>query len=590
MKQLNKTAVSVSLILPVVSLVAPSCFFNRYFLPREFLFVVLTILVTGYYLFFEKKSNQPTLSLKTALIWGLFIGASILSTIGSADPQIAAGGAILFGTWGIAVILMKKLFKNVIDRTFFSHIALTTGFIQSCIVLVQCIRTFCANGYIWNASDRLLLIGTLGNPEYVAALLCMIIIIWWFNGNSKKKIETVAAVIITGTIVLCQSRGALIALALAVLVTYLFCVKKPSVKRWVQISTVGLFLVLILSVTVALWFDHSVPLARLNTIRGRVLLWVLSFPMISYTSGLGCGFNNIEYYVVHALFDIFKNPFFSGFTSQAAMVHRIHNEYLDFIVEGGIILGLCGGLVLFRIFTIIRTAGVNIDRGALGGLVFSLLFSFWSFPFHLVPTLFISGYCIACIIGIERNNVSIKIPFTRMYTGFIMVLLLVLSMLYYLPVLRADIIHRASRNLINNNASMDALQLINTIPLQAQSPVQKLTRIRLLYNELNIDEALVSCKELVSKAPTIDNMKMYGLLLFDRGELSQSTGVYKFLSGAFPLQVTPPYMLGRIYMKTGQYYEAEKYLRIATSLDAKSEKAAIEQDRARLLLRQLNAK
>jgi tetratricopeptide (TPR) repeat protein len=319
----------------------------------------------------------------------------------------------------------------------------------------------------------------------------------------------------------------------------------------------------------------------------------MSIPMIVDSFGAGIGMGNIEFHVIPSLVSLFSNDYFSSFSSSASMVRRIHNEYLDFIVEGGLLLGACLAFILMMIFKRIRkipSSSVCDNSSAIAGVVFILLLSLWSLPLHNIQVLFLGGCCIAQLLGnrFTHSNPLFSVALKTTVSQIVCVIAVVCSIFYFCIIYRANKNHAAAIRSLTNHSYANAIALIDKIPKPIRSSDQIYTGIVAKASLGQLNNAMRDCEMLFIKGPTIDIMKVYGSLLFDTKEFSKAQGIYRTLTQAFPEQITPKYMLGKIALEKGNLLEAQKLFTLVLTKKPKSIKAQSERAGAEEYLRKID--
>ncbi|MCX5846566.1 MAG: O-antigen ligase family protein [Deltaproteobacteria bacterium] len=233
-------------------------------------------------------------------------------------------------------------------------------------------------------SPRMRVLGTLGNPNFVAAFLVAGIPLTIHLGKLLKSRALyylaitlqVAAVFATG------SRAAIVALIGALV----WIGALGQFARWRLMTAVALTVLLLLP-----WMPSR---SLMNTLEGRFYIWrvtashLLERPVFGYGPG---AFEPkfIEWETAHWLDGLGTSDErkFSGLQAHA------HNDYLETIVDSGFAAILSLGFLLGSFFTsafqIERDASGDLPTGASAGVVALAAVAMVDFPFHRPAELFL---------------------------------------------------------------------------------------------------------------------------------------------------------------------------------------------------------
>jgi tetratricopeptide (TPR) repeat protein len=436
------------------------------------------------------------------------------------------------------------------------------------------------------------LLDMFGNKEYLAATIGISFVVFFFSPIRRNGGEYIVYGIIGIVLLLLNVRGVIAAVIGALLITQALKNESVITRKYLISGIILLFLVLATLLILAL-FQVTIPGMRLNTISGRVILWIMSIPMIANSFGAGIGIGNIEFHVIPSLASLFSHDYLYPFSSSASMVRRIHNEYLDFIVEGGILLGVCLAFILivtYKRMQKVTVASSSDNASAIAGILFILLLSLWSSPLHNIQVLFLGGCCVVQLLGNRFTHVRPVFSFAinTVISRVACVILVVCSIVYFSIIFTANNNHDDAIRELSGRSYVNAIALIDKIPKQIRSSDQIYTAIAAKASLGKYDDAKRDCEMFFFKGATIDIMKVYGSLLFDTKEFSKAQGIYQILSRAFPEQITPLYMLGKIALEKGNIIEAHKMFTVVLTKKPKSIKAQSERASAEDYLRKID--
>ncbi len=223
-------------------------------------------------------------------------------------------------------------------------------------------------------------------------------------GFLRRVLPAMAVFVILIGILLSFSRGAFAAALLAILV-YLLARRGAGIRRSV------LVLMILIPVILLTWQSVRAPgerfiedLENTYSVGGRLPAWKASLRMVPDNPLFGTGFGTFE----HA-FPTYQPPELRGYWD------HLHNDFLQFLIEGGIVTFILVLLFLLLLFYPVRKPGINEQEAPpfrasiLGGLAAVLLHSLVDFPFRIpaiaVMTAFLVGLYIGSESCMERNGI-----------------------------------------------------------------------------------------------------------------------------------------------------------------------------------------
>jgi putative inorganic carbon (hco3(-)) transporter len=231
-------------------------------------------------------------------------------------------------------------------------------------------------------SSRIRIFSTLGNPNFVAALLTAILPLTIFipagKGNSPRMwraFRIMAVLVQVGAILATGSRAPILGFVAAG-IWLLFC--RAQVLRWLFAGLAVCTILMLLS--------PARPLEK--TIAGRVYIWRIAFNHIDQIplAGYGPGAFALRYAqwetdYIHANP---QNPFFSGLQDHA------HNDYVEFLVDYGI-LGFCAFFVTIGLGAPLfhRRSRLPLENGIGASIIALLAIALVDFPMHRPAELYL---------------------------------------------------------------------------------------------------------------------------------------------------------------------------------------------------------
>jgi hypothetical protein len=437
---------------------------------------------------------------------------------------------------------------------------------------------------------RLDAVGTIGNPEMVAGFLGMTFFLHWYHKSQTRNVaQWIIGLILCAGIVTCRSRGSWIAVVITMVV--LFAI------RWRRLIRPQILLLILAGIgfatTAAVFCVHLFPehLGDLHTLKGRFLLWMAGWHMIVQSHGLGIGMDQVRYHLFDSLHALFATGSFSSFGSNAAMVYRLHNEYIDLLSEGGVLVwgAAIGGLgsLLCRM----RHSYSNPQTLPFVGVVlFTLFFSLVSFPLHIVPAMLCCAFAIMVIVN-DTTKQTVRMQQVSAATFKTIALITAVTVMIGISFCQARLVaasyylNQAKRSIKCQNYKAASQITQRGLVWAPQSYDLLLTSARIAYHQFHTEQALEILSRMASQGESVDAIKLRGLVLEDLGYLTQALVAYQTLATAYPNHITPWYRQGLIYLKLNQIDEGRRCLQTSLTRTVTSDKGKREQTLARMLLR-----
>jgi len=191
-------------------------------------------------------------------------------------------------------------------------------------------------------------VGTLGHANILGGYLALIfplgIVVLKMSQKIKMKILTcIGLIIITGALILTESRGAWLAL-LAGLIIINFRIIRTAWLKIFKNRIVSLIVVVCLIVIGLGLFYGLINLNRDSAV-GRLFVWRIAWNMFTAHPVFGIGLQRFPVEYLNYQADFFDNVKNAAFFSHAANMKQADNEYLQILAETGI-TGIIG-IVLF---------------------------------------------------------------------------------------------------------------------------------------------------------------------------------------------------------------------------------------------------
>jgi O-antigen ligase len=291
----------------------------------------------------------------------LLIPASILAAIVAVQLLLGRTAywyatwhkALLWTAYGILLFLGSQLFRRRDTRLWFAVACSVFGFLLAMLAIAQ---AFAGNGkYYWLIPNQAssAFFGTYANYSHYAGLMEMLIPFPLLLGIARffpipmRVLFSFAAVIMTSSVFLSQSRGGIVALAVEIAVLAILTARgRPGRRQMMVIGLFCLFVVFCLFLVrpIGLWgrFLQLGNRPNLTHEPNRLTMLKDSLTMVGRRPLLGWGFGSFS--------DVYPSfrSFYTDFKVNAA-----HNDFAELAVETGL-LGLATALAF--IFLLYRTA------------------------------------------------------------------------------------------------------------------------------------------------------------------------------------------------------------------------------------------
>jgi tetratricopeptide (TPR) repeat protein len=409
------TARFQQILVSVLFVWVPLAFFFRaadgFTLSKE-LVGVLVVSYFGVRVAFEGRGllRQPLIQITL-----LFTAWMVLDSlgVGLSKMEVLKGSihlVLIFGT------LLAVIFACSRGTSYekLAHLALFTGTLMAIYGLFQ---SFGVEKVDWTSHFESRAFSTLGNPDYLGGYLAgliplaFILTIRSYHQESWLWFRAATLFILMG-LWMTRVRGAFLALgasALFLLVVFLFSWGRDLFRRNIRF-VLAAFAVLILAAGAYLVRHGGLAVfsAKQVTVQQRVELYRVVWEMVKDHPlfGIGLGQLGIQFPLYQsrpwALADYPQHPY--TFSEHA------HNEYLQFLAEGGL-----PGLLLFLAVLVVYEASVRgflknpVSKpeekefliGIVGGMVALLVQSLSNFPIQVAPTAVLFGFFLAAPLALH---------------------------------------------------------------------------------------------------------------------------------------------------------------------------------------------
>jgi O-antigen ligase len=580
-------------LFALISCVVIPWFHDSFLAPKDILLKFGLLLTTSIYLWRSKPAGRIQISKWVVTCIVLILLSVVTSLPFTKQPNMALSAAeTIFCSIVWVAFLRSRVGTSKICQTLIQS-AVIIGLFQTALGGYQTRILFHPTLFL-SAINKLAFTGTFGNPDYVASWLSMCLILTLYGrktlGLSKKSDVAVSFALASG-LLLTRCRGAWLSVLMAVVLLELM---REAHREYLKKRTLSILL-LVFSLVVVIIFKLKgasglTGLMSLHTLRGRWLIWACGLRTFWASKGFGIGLDNFQFHYFDAQKALFETGRWKQFEVNASMVKRVHNEYLDFLVEGGVFL-LAAWLLFLTVLvkTVWKERG-NAESLPFAGFVFYIsIVSLVSFPLHIVPNLLLGGIAFARLLALRDESSRIELPVNPLIVRRLIPLIcLALSLSQVRAGLFQMFFHRAEAALQNEQYLVSEADEKKAEKYSPHDYELALLHTRLLYRRFKSREALKEIVKLEEVGNSIDLLKLKGLILFDLEDWPKAEEVYRDLSIAYPLHITPHYQLGRIYIRLKEPQKAREEFVKTLTLQPLSAKAKREQDQAKSLLEDLN--
>ncbi len=552
------------LLLALTPLVVNPWLSDPFGLPQRVVFhfgVALLCLVS-----FVRNLNRPIALPRWLCLFGTMALLGIaVSTIQSRNPWEVLPQA---GTWILLFPWLGLLRPTSLEKRGVRNLLLV-GVLQVILGVMEI--SFLPGPFrVESFPTRFKFFGTLGNPQYVAIFLGMLSFFLIYPGALllSRRVRLFLGIAFTVGFLIAGSQTVALALFGTVLVMGILT-RRRSVL-WVSLFALVALLVF--------FYPHS------HTIRGRWLINQIAWKVGGEAFGMGVGLDHFQHYFLETQRALFNSGAFDAFKQNAAFTRRAHNEYLDFYVEGGILL-----FSAFLILLVVLAKGIWRTRQTPNAnsaiVLFTLLVSWAAFPFHIIATLLV--FAVAALSLLEtgpQRTISIPREAIALPFAIFVGVLLTQDATSVLASFHGSRAHDFAVNGKVEAAKGEALRALHADP---ESLEWKLLLARLNYRLFLPEKSLALLDEMDALETSVDSLKLRGVILIDRKEYAAAQRVYRILNEAIPWQITSPYHLGEIYLAQGFREEAKKEFQEALRRRPTNLKAILDQATAEKRIAQL---
>lgn len=545
------------LSVPILALIFVPAMGNAFSIKQELGSILIwTFLVMRADDLYRCLFRKPTWLASFAFIC---LASIFLSTIGANNRHASFDHAVLQAGWILAFLLISNdKAKQPFETAFFCAVCGSAA-VLSIFAVAQ--KMFPAQmDFGVQALGKMQAFSTLGNPNYVA---CYVIFALPLFGAVYRRIETPILRITT---------------AIVFLVCLVSTLLTGSRSAWLALSTmccVWVFLktkfagrrVVVATVAATLLVSALYMGAATHTGRGRILIWAESIQIWMGHPVFGVGPGNFNIHQMEAQKKIFSNAEWSDrFVQNASFVFDAHNEALNVLAETGA-LGLVGwlGIIGIAVRRGIRASVGTPDAFCLFiGWLGQLIFSLWNAPFFYAP-LGLNFWIGAALLA--NRSASAEPPTAGRHSKFVVwrCLLILIILIVAVKVknrIHAGFLEHRGDRLLETGPFDQSTRLFSEAARLNPAEGYLLEKWALsLYFEGHWKESIEVLNASHHLYGDVGIPYLKAEILARQERFEEAANIYVSIAKAFPNHITPPFMLGQIYLKMGLRAEAGTELR-----------------------------
>lgn len=512
-------------------------FYQQFYIPK--LLVFYGMAVVGLALIAARQQLRLP-STKTLLFMACFILTGALQGWTSTAPLTSVMQLAFF--LGACLLYLAFLQFDHSDLEKLLQVLFVASLLQLALIVPQQLSWHgVLPAALIGTQDRLF--GTIGNQEFLSTLLGVGFFIGLhFRDRSSDKQSRVLLLIACSALllglVLAKNKGALLFVAL-----YFLWRRYPSYKLLVGLGAMAL----VLSIFV---FPES--------IKGRVLLWMVAALMYAQHWVTGVGFLQFENHYLDIVRDLFDaHPALAEmFGSHTAMTMDAHNIFLQFGAELG-----TAGLVLALIFAghVMRIA--KAQRSYLGAALLFLLFK----CLYTVVLASITGMIVFVLLlaalshvrstelgGMQRYALWTAAP--AVASLFIFASALTMSDYYY---------QQGIRSLFMGQSERAMAELKYALAVNRENPEASLALAQANYLQYDYDAMQLHIQDALRYRKNKDTCKIAASMYFYARRYDEAFVLYEYLHATFPQHLTSLTKLASIDMLRGDFDKAYTMAQLA---------------------------
>jgi len=445
-------------------------------------------------------------------------------------------------------------------------------FIFSCLIqsLIGIFQVYSLFGF---SSGYYPITGTFANPNhfsgYIVSMLPFTIGIYLLGGKEKNRNKTLRITslifIISALLALphAKTRGDWLAGAVGTGIIFInYYDISAKVKRLLN-NALRKTLAIIGTIIILFSLLYALYCIRPASAEGRLLIWKITTGMISENPLLGKGFGSFG-----ARYNNYQAEYFkSGKGTErekylADNVNYAHNEYLQIWAEFGL-LGL--SLFLFIIYYILNYKNETNDHGnyllsAKASIVTICVTAFFSFPFHIIPTLL--NFIFFIILAAYRKKALSKILINKNVktaVSITAIAIVALSLNYFIEKYQYTKEWREAMRYSKYGNYGKAINIFKSLKSHLNNEPDFLFNYGAVLSLAGKHIQAIQMLEKSKKYSSASNLFVsLGNSYAAMGNISEAEKNYYHASFIVPIRLYPKYMLAKMYKENNKIAQSKK--------------------------------
>jgi len=462
--------------------------------------------------------------------------------------SIVAGFALVFAL--AAGAGTTRAFRRGLSLAFTA-----TGAVVSAVALVQAAGVPGAD-FGLQALGKMQAFSTLGNPSFVAFLLlpalpAAVVVARGCRTRWSRALAVAGAALMAAGFAVTQARSAYVAAGLG-LIAWL------AVTRRSRLLVTAIALASLAGAVVTGTLSHSG--------RGRLLVWREAIAVWSASPLTGVGPGNFNVHQLEAQRAVFRSGGWDGFAQNASFLLDAHCEPLHLLTEAG---PIAAAAFLFLCAAVLRHGARRARRSPVHRLWYAafaaqLGFCLFNAPLSFGPLAL--SFWLSALPLVAPLRPARRRPLRPLLALFPSAVALACA-------IAAPRFHRASALEGEAALSLETGPRPRAVELLAEAsrlnPWDGYVREKLalaLYFDGRYDQAVVELQRARRLFGDVGIEYLSAEILARQGRYAEAAAIFEDIAAAFPQHVTPPFMLGQLYLRLGRYREAERALTRAAAM------------------------
>jgi len=551
--------------------------------PKE----AVVLLVTAFALFATTIGGEPSL---TQWPWGwnaallALVAAATVSALANGSGLLASDGAVRFWGYAAFVLALRLACPAEADMRRLLRLAAGLGGLEGLLLLLQVLAGQHAFDFSALPSVKWRSFGTLGNPNWVGALLAATLPLAAAyseraSGAERLGWQLTSTAILTG-LVLTLSRGAWAAAAAGGIVLVLLSGGRMACRL---VTTCAVAFPLAVGAALAGFGGSELAgeLTQTASMVGRWRMWRITASLIAARPVLGWGPGRFA-----GIYPTFQRIAFHDQAPAIAVTdvtNHPHSDYLFFGVEAGLV-GLAAFCILLAL--VLRHAVARDARREAAPLAAALValavHGIVDVPLRLPATTAVFCLVVVAVLDYKARASPASLRPLSVPERVGVALIMTLALVQSVRLLLVDRWLQGARDAWVAGRPAEAEQLalrgLRFEPTHGEL-WDVLARARLRLGD--DDGAFVAAREAQRTLPTADDAYIIAAIERRRGRHEEAIEELRALHETLPGLIRPRVLLAETYLEAGQSDQARAMLLQVLSMHAKFPSAEEDQLRAR---------